>query len=68
MKGFARVTELNGIVQWVNLDHVRRIVVGKPAGEHAVVTKVHIDNSFVERLLTVTETPEQILASVEPGG
>lgn len=65
MKGFARVTELNGVVQWVNLDHVRRIVVGKPIGENSVVTKVHIDNSFVEKLLTVTETPEQILGQAK---
>ena len=26
MMAFARVTELNGRVQWINLDHVRQIV------------------------------------------
>jgi hypothetical protein len=65
MSRFARVTELNGTVQWINLHHVRHLVVKKPMQGHSTVTAVLIGNSWVERQVLVTETPEEILASVQ---
>ena len=63
MTAFARVTELDGRVQWINLDHVRQIVVRKPMKGYPVVTAVNIGNMWAERQVTVTQTPEEILAS-----
>ncbi|MFN3354366.1 MAG: hypothetical protein ACK4Z5_12215 [Brevundimonas sp.] len=66
MARFARVTEFGkGEVQWVNLEHVRQIVELKGVADQPVRTAVHIDNSWVERVLHVRETPEQILSQVE---
>ncbi|MBU1326228.1 MAG: hypothetical protein KJ676_13405 [Alphaproteobacteria bacterium] len=62
MARFARVTELDGKVHWVNLDHVRTLSVLKPMKGLPVRTAVHVDSSWVERVLHVSETPEQILA------
>jgi hypothetical protein len=63
MTAFARVTELDGSVQWINLDHVRQIVERKPMKGFPVVTAVNIGNMWAERQVTVTQTPEEILAS-----
>ena len=63
MTVFARVTELDGRVQWINLDHVRQIVERKPMNGHPVVTAVNIGNMWAERQVMVTQTPEEILAS-----
>jgi hypothetical protein len=59
---FARVTQQNGQVQWINLDHVRQIVVKEGRHGSATLTAIHIDNSWVERVVTVVETPEAILS------
>ena len=61
---FARVTETNGVVHWINLNHVRELIV-KP-GKHGqpTTTEIHIDNQFVAKIFRVTETPEQILSQV----
>jgi hypothetical protein len=59
---FVRVTELKGRIHWVNLAHVRRLTVRPPVRSDPVVTEVHIDSSFVETVLVVVETPEDILA------
>ena len=61
---FARVTETNGVVHWINLNHVRELIV-KP-GKHGVptTTEISIDNQFIARVFRVTETPEQILAQI----
>ena len=66
MSEFARVTELNGTVQWINLHHVRHLVVKKPVPKHPVVTAVLVGNYWVERQVVVSETPEQILEQVRP--
>ncbi len=63
MTAFARVTELDGRVQWINLDHVRQIVERKPMKGFPVVTSVCIGNMWAERQVMVTQTPEEILAS-----
>jgi hypothetical protein len=62
MPRFARVTELDGKVHWINLDHVRTLSVLKPMKGFPGRTAVHIDSSWVERVLHVSETPEQILS------
>ena len=61
---FARVTETNGVVHWVNLNHVRELVVKVGKYAEPTLTEVHIDNNFVARVFRVTETPETILAQV----
>ena len=63
MTAFARVTELDGRVQWINLDHVRQIVERKPMKGYPVVTVVNVGNMWAERQVMVTQTPEEILAS-----
>ena len=63
MTAFARVTELDGRVQWINLDHVRQIVERKPMKGYPVVTAVNVGNMWAERQVMVTQTPEEILAS-----
>jgi len=65
---FVRVTELgSGTVNWVNLDHVRQLIVKKPVKQlGAARTVVTIDSNWVERRLDVAETPEEILAQVQP--
>lgn len=65
MARFVRVTELfSDKVRWVNLDHVRQIVVRKPNKHVAVHTSIHIDSSFSETRLDVSQTPEEILSQV----
>ena len=44
MPAFARVTEPNGTVQWINLDHVRQIVERKPTKGTPVATAINIGN------------------------
>jgi len=61
---FARVTEQNGRVHWINLTHVRQLVVKEGRNGLLTVTDVHIDSSWVERIVTVTEAPEAILSQV----
>ena len=58
---FAKVTETNGTVHWVNLTHVRELVIrpGKPGVP--TLTEIRIDNNWVERTFQVVETPEAIL-------
>ena len=63
MPAFARVTEPNGTVQWINLDHVRQIVEQKPIKGFPTVTAVNIGNMWAERQVMVTQSPEEILAS-----
>ena len=67
MPAFARVTEPDGTVQWINLDHVRQIVERKPIKGLPVVTAVNIGNMWAERQVLVTQTPEEILASAGLG-
>lgn len=57
---FARVTETNGVVHWVNLNHVRELVVKVGKGDTPTLTEVHIDNNVVAKVFRVTETPETI--------
>ena len=65
MPTFVRVTEIGGGVQWINLDHVRQLIVKKPVNElGAARTAILIDNNWVERRVEVSETPEEILAQV----
>jgi hypothetical protein len=60
---FVRVTELDGGIHWINLDHVRQLVVKKPVkGMGKARTAVMIDNQWAERRIDVLETPEEILA------
>ena len=61
---FAKVTETNGVVHWINLHHVRELTV--KTGKHGAptLTEVSIDNQLVAKVFRVTETPEQILAQV----
>ena len=68
MPTFVRVTELgSGTVNWVNLDHVRQLIVKKPVKQLGPArTVVTIDSNWVERRLDVAETPEEILAQVQP--
>ena len=63
MTAFARVTELDGRVQWINLDHVRQLVERNPMKGFPVVTAVNIGNMWAERQVLVTQTPDEILAS-----
>ena len=63
MPAFARVTEPNGTVQWINLDHVRQIVERKSMKGMPVATAINIGNMWAERQVLVTQTPEEILAS-----
>ena len=65
MLRFARVTTIDGKVQWINLQHVRQIVEWKPMKGYEVVTAIHIDNNWVERQILVTQRPEEILASAD---
>lgn len=58
---FARVTDHDGKVHWVNLDHVRMIAELKPVKNNTARTAIHIDSYWVERQLQVIETPEEIL-------
>lgn len=62
MPRFVRATEPKGTIHWVNLAHVRHLSVEPAAGGKPATTTIHIDNWFVERRLTVVETPEQLLA------
>ncbi|WP_428149145.1 hypothetical protein [Brevundimonas sp.] len=59
---FAKVTETNGRVHWVNLTHVRELIVKPAKGDRPVLTEINIDNNAVASVFTVVETPEQILA------
>ena len=59
---FAKVTETNGTVHWVNLSHVRELVVKVGRGGQPQLTEIHIDNNLVARVFRVVETPELILA------
>jgi len=68
MPSFARVTELNGQIQWINLDHVRQIVERKPIKGSDVVTAIHIGNAWIEREVLVIDRPEEILASARSPG
>ena len=70
MPAFVRVTEQNGRVQWVNLDHVRQLLEKPPGkGPETARTTILIDNSWVERRIDVVETAEAILAQApRPGG
>jgi hypothetical protein len=61
---FAKVTETNGVVHWVNLNHVRELVVKVGKHSEPTLTEVHIDNNFVAKVFRVTETPETILERV----
>jgi hypothetical protein len=62
---FARVTEeLNGVVHWINLNHVRELVVKEGKRGQPTTTEVNIDNQFVAKTFRVTETPEQILSQI----
>lgn len=63
MARFVRVTELDGKVHWVNLDHVRTLSEQKPNKLYPVHTSVHIDSSWVERVLHVSDRPEDILSA-----
>ncbi len=58
---FARATEADGMVHWINLAHVRRLSVQPAKGRQTALTAVHIDNMWAERTLLVVETPEQLL-------
>jgi hypothetical protein len=63
MARFARVTEIEtGKVHWINLDHVRQIIEQKPLKDVPVHTSIHLDSSWSEQRLDVTQTPEEILA------
>ncbi len=61
---FARVTETNGVVHWVNLNHVRELIVKVGKLGQPTLTEIHIDNNFVAKVFRVSETPEAILAQV----
>jgi len=61
---FAKVTETNGVVHWINLNHVRELVVKDGKHGEPTTTEVKIDNNWVEKSVRVTETPEDILAQV----
>ena len=62
---FARVTEEhNGVVHWINLNHVRELIVKEGKHGQPTTTEVSIDNQFVAKTFRVTETPEQILSQV----
>ena len=59
---FAKVTETNGVVHWINLNHVRELIVKDGRHGEPTTTEVKIDNNWVEKAFRVVETPEQILA------
>jgi hypothetical protein len=59
MTAYARVTELDGRVQWINLDHVRQLVERMPMKGFPVVTAVNIGNTWAER---------QVLVNPDTGG
>ena len=61
---FARVTETNGVVHWVNLNHVRELIVKVGKLGQPTLTEIHIDNNFVAKVFRVSQTPEAILAQV----
>lgn len=62
MGRFARVTEVDADrVHWVNLDHVRQLVVVKQARGPSMMTRIQIDSGWGEQSLHVTQTPEEIL-------
>lgn len=61
---FAKVTETNGVVHWINLNHVRELIVKSGKHGQPTTTEVSIDNQFVAKVFRVTETPEQILRQV----
>lgn len=61
---FSKVTETNGVVHWINLKHVRELVVKDGKHGQPSLTEVHIDNNFVAKVFRVTETPEAIMAQV----
>lgn len=63
MAKFARVTDLDGKVHWVNLEHVRLLVEEPATAKRPARTTVHLDSSWVERVITVVESPEQITAA-----
>jgi hypothetical protein len=63
MGRFVRVTEIGSDkARWINLDHVRQIIERKPFKGVPVRTSIHIDSSFSETRIDVTQTPEEILS------
>ncbi|MEC8533063.1 MAG: hypothetical protein VXZ00_03595 [Pseudomonadota bacterium] len=58
---FAKVTETNGVVHWINLNHVRELIVMDGNQGQPTLTEVSIDNQFVAKVFRVRETPEMIL-------
>ena len=61
MPKFVRITELDGKVHWVNLEHVRLLTEEPATPKRPARTTVHIDSSWVERIIAVTQSPEDIL-------
>lgn len=61
---FAKVTETNGVVHWINLNHIRELIVKDGKHCQPTLTEVSIDNQFVAKVFRVKETPEAILAQV----
>ena len=52
------------MVHWVNLNHVRELIVKVGKLGQPTLTEIHIDNNFVAKVFRVSETPEAILAQV----
>ena len=61
MPKFVRITELDGKVHWANLEHVRLLTEEPATKKLPSRTTVHIDSSWVERIIAVTQSPEDIL-------
>jgi hypothetical protein len=61
---FAKVTEPNGVAHWINVNHVRELIVKTGKFGTPTLTQVNIDNHYVAKVFQVTEAPEDILAQI----